>query len=338
MVLRWLQTHAIAFSRAVLMLTSCLVAGAAFQARPAALEWKPEKNVEIIAPVAPGGSNDRTARVVQALLKAKGLVEAAVVNKPGGGGAVAWAYLNQHPGNGHYLSVTALGLVTNRITSPGSLNYTDVTPLAMLLVEETVFTARADSSIKTGKDLVERLKKNPQSVNIAFSSGLATVTYITNAVVMKAAGVEIKKLRTVAFNSAAEAMASLLGRHVDVIVTGIPAVVPQMQAGTVRVIAIAASQRLSGALAKVPTWKEQGVDVAYANWRGIVGPKAMNQEQIAYWDGVFARLTGMGEWKDDLEKNLQKGLYLSSTEFRKFLDKENDRVTATLTELGLARQ
>src|SRR5579862_384038 len=123
----------------------------------ATAQWKPEKNVEIIIGTSPGGGQDKTGRVLQHLLQDKRLIDVAatVVNKPGGGGSVAWIYLNQHAGDGHFLAVGTTTLLTNQIIGRSAIGHNDITPVTMLLAESVTFSVREDSPIKNGRDLLE---------------------------------------------------------------------------------------------------------------------------------------------------------------------------------------
>lgn len=306
--------------------------------QPAA--WKPAKNVEIVAGAAPGGGFDRTARTMQRIMQSQNIVDGteSVVNKPGGGGAVGWNYLNEHQADGHYLSISSPNLLTNNITGSSNLNYTDLTPIAHLFNEYIVFLVKADSDIKDGKDLVEKMKANPKSVTIAIATALGNHNHIATAMVMKSAGVDVTKLKTVVFQSAAEATTSLLGGKVDLVPTPASNSLSMVTAGKVRAIAVSSPKRLGGPLKDVPTWKEQGIDAVFSNWRGVVGPKGMTKEQIAYWNEVFKKVTSSPEWQSDLDKNLWENDYMNSEDTTKYLTKLNGELKPLLEGLGLAKK
>ena len=128
--------------------------------------WKPEKNVEIIVGSGPGGGIDGTARLLQKIWQATNAipVSTTVLNRPGGGGAVSWVYMNKFVGDGHYLNVSPTNLVTNRITGAHDLNHTEVTALALLFHEYASLAVRSDSQLKTAKDLVARLRTSPETI------------------------------------------------------------------------------------------------------------------------------------------------------------------------------
>ena len=134
----------------------------AVQAGSAAAQsaWKPEKPVEIVVNTAPGSGPDKTARLMQKIMHELKQPETAMVvtNKPGGGGAIAYTYLNQFPGNGHYLAIASKTLLTTHAMGRSPITYTDVTPIAHLIGEYIGIAVRADSAIRSGRDLIERMK------------------------------------------------------------------------------------------------------------------------------------------------------------------------------------
>ena len=154
---------------------------------------------------------------------------------------------------------------------------------------------------------------------------------------LKAAGVDIKRLRVVVVSGAAEAITGVMGGHLDVVASSAAGMLPFLQSGKLRGIAVSGPRRLGDAFASVPTWKEQGVDSVYANWRGVVGPKGMSAAQLAYWDGVFGRLTQTPEWRDELTRLLQDPAYLNSRDTQKFLEAQHNELRAVLLDLGLAK-
>ena len=301
--------------------------------------WKPSRNVEIIVGAAAGGGADLTARQVQKLMREKlGLdFPSSVVNKTGGGSSLSYVYLNQHAGDAHYLALSLQPLITGPMMIAGQLAHTDMTPLAHLFNEYVGFAVRADSTIKSGRDLVERLRKDPGAVSISLSTALAGSNHLATVLALKTAGVDIKRLRVVVVAGANESSAGVMGGHVDVMVTSVASQIGHIQAGRLRGIAISGPKRLGGAFADVPTWKEQGYDSVYANWRGVIGPKGMSAAQIAYWDDVFLRLTQTPEWRQETTRLLQDPVYLNSQETRRFLDAQQQELRAVLVELGLAK-
>lgn len=304
-----------------------------------AQSWKPEKPVEIIIGTSAGGPQDRTGRMAQKILQEMKLVPTpvTVVNRPGGGGAVALNYLNQHQGDGHHLMINAISLLTNHITGKSALNYTDFTPIAIMGIEYVALSVRADSPLKSGKDVIERLRKDPSSLSVAIGTALGNATHLSFAIAMKAAGLDIKKLRTVVFNSGSESITAALGGHVDVAASAPSSVLPQVRGGKMRMLVIGAPQRLPGDLAGVPTWRELGVNSTFDLWRGLAGPKGMTRAQVQYWDDTLSKVVQTEEWKKELERFDMVNVYKNSADTAKHWKAEYDEVKAVLTELGLAK-
>jgi len=302
--------------------------------------WKPEKPVEIIIGTSAGGPQDRMGRAVQRILQEKKLVAVpiSVVNKAGGGGAVALSYLNTHAGDGQFLAVNALSTLTNHITGKSAIGPADLTPIAMMGAEYVGITVRTESPLKTGKDLLDQLRKDPGSLSVAVGTALGNATHLSFVLAMKAGGVDIKKLKTVVFGSGGDSMTALLGGHIDVAASAPSAMLPQVQAGKLRIIVIGAPARLGGELAKIPIWKELGVNSAFDLWRGLAGPKGMSAAQVQFWDTALGALVKTDEWKKELAENEVENIYKNSADTAKQWKAEYDEVKAVLTELGLARQ
>lgn len=302
--------------------------------------WSPQRNVEIVVGSAPGGSNDKTARQVERILTEKKLVNATltVVNKPGGGSSIAFTYVNQRAGDGHTLLIGTTALLSNHIVGLSKLSYQDFTPIASLFNDYVVFAVNAESPIKTGKDLAERLKKDPNSVATGFATTLGSHNHVAAGLLVKALGGNARELKAVAFKGSAEAITALLGGHIDLVTTAAGNAAPHVATGRMRVVGVAAPRRFGGALAAVPTWKEQGVDVITGGWRAIMGPKGLSAAQVAYWEDALSRATKVPEWRSDLEKNYWSDDFVTSQQFRKDLDKDYADMKAVLVELGLAKQ
>jgi len=313
---------------------SAMLCGAA-----AAQGWMPTKNVEIVVTSAPGGSNDKTGRSVEKLLNDLKLVPTSlsVVNKPGGGGNIAFAYMSQHAGDAHYLMVGTTAMVSNHIVGSSKISYLDFTPIASLFNDYVVFAVNANSPVKTGKDLIERLKNDPQSVPLGFATSLGSHNHIAAGLLMKAFGGSARDLKAVAFKGSAEAVTGLMGGHLALVTTAGGNVAAHVQSGRLRVVGVSADKRLPGLLAHVPTWKEQGVNLVYGGWRSIVGTKGITAAQVAFWEGVLRKAAQSAEWKSELERNYWSDDFVTSAQFRKDLEKDYNDMKAVLTDLGLAR-
>ena len=310
-----------------------------FAATGWAQSWSPQRNVEIVVGFPPGGGVDRTARTVEQLLVTNKLVSSSitVVNKPGGGQNIAFTYVSQRPGDGHTLMVGTPALLTNHIMGSSPLNYTDFTPIASLFNEYTVFAVNAASPIRTGKDLIERLKKDPKSVTIGFPQ-IGGASHIAAALLNKAIGGNARDLKVVAFKGTTDAITNLLGGHIDLVTAPASNTSVHVAAGTMRLVGAAAPQRFGGALANVPTWKEQGVGLVFGPWRAIMGPKGLGAAQVAFWEGALRKVTETAEWKTDLEKNYWSEDFATGAQLKKDLAKDYADTKAVLVDLGLAKE
>lgn len=315
------------------MMLACLCAAMAAHAQA----WKPQKNVELIVPSGPGSAVDLTTRELQRRLQALGLSDVSVANKVGGAGALAWSYLNQHQADAHYLSTTLGNLLTNPITGAHPLTYKDVTPVALLFTDYITFTVRSDSPMKTGADLVNRLKKDPSSVSIGIPTALGGLSHTVIGAVMKPAGVDARKLKIVVFKGGGDAGTALLGGHVDIVASAPQAFLGHLKSGAVRMIAVNAPQRQTGELASVPTWQEQGYPGIVSNWRGVLAPRGISPAQLDYWENTFQRITSTDDWKQYVEKNVSEPHFLKSAEFRNYLEEQDKILRTVLVDLGLAK-
>lgn len=301
--------------------------------------WKPEKNVEIVVGAGAGGGNDNTARTIQKLLQDHRFVPVpiTVVNKPGAGGAIAVTYMQQNAGKGSFLGVSSNTLLTNHITKKSKFGPEDITPLAILINEYITFNVRAESPIRDGKELLARLKADPSSVVLGISSALGNINHIAFAVVAREAGIDARKVKTVVFNSSSASLTALMGGHIDLVVGPVSIAARRVEAGQIRTLGVTAPTRRNGPLASTPTWKELGLDAVVDNWRGVIGPKGMPPEQIAFWDQAFRGMFEREEWKQDVAKNYWDNAALTSAESAKYLNAAYAELRRTLADLELAK-
>jgi len=301
--------------------------------------WRPERPVEIIVPTGAAGINDQNARLIQKSLTEQKLpVPALTMNKPGGNQSLAVIYLNQHPSDPHYLLYATATVFTNQLAGVSPHHYSDMTPLALLLVDYSVITVAANSPMKGLRDLVARLKADPES--IAF--GLVArggPNHLALAQGMKSAGVDIRKLKLVVFKTNAESMTAVMGGHIQAVVSSVSAALPQVQAGNTRILAVAAPQRVGGNMANVPTMREQGVPATgISNWRGIFAPKGITAAQAAFWEEGLSKTVTTEEWKKQLDENNLVSRFLRGKEFAKYLEGEYQDTRSVMSDLGLIKQ
>ncbi len=322
------------------MLLAVLVVGATpAPAAAQSISWRPEQIVELSASTAPGGGADRTARFIQRLLQEKKLLAfpVTVANKPGGGGGIGLRYLNQHPGNGHFLQIYSPNVLAGYIVGHVPINYTELTPIATLYSEHMLVAVRADSPLKNGRDLIERLRQDPKSLSMTVGIGLGNMNHIGAALPLRAGGVDVKAVKAVVFNTIAESVTAVAGGHIDIVAATPSTVLAQVQAGRLRVLGITSPQRVPGLYAQVPTWKEQGIDSIASFWHGVIGPVGMTPAQVSYWEDMLATLAATDEWKVQLEQNYLTPQFMKSADTAKFLRAQYAELRSVLVELGMAK-
>ncbi|MGA0115350.1 MAG: tripartite tricarboxylate transporter substrate binding protein, partial [Burkholderiales bacterium] len=280
--------------------------------------------------------NDRIARTLQRIIQEQKLVPVpvSVLNKPGGNQTISRVYINQNPGDGHYMDIGNPTLIANTIA--GRQQYTDFTPIALLVNEFSAFSVRADSPYRNAKDLVEQLKKDPDSIAIGVSNRGGT-NHLAISLLAKAGGVDPRRLKVVVFKTNAEGITALLGGHIHLVSSAVGTAVGRMRDGKTHILSVSAPQRLGGDLAQVPTLREQGYDVSLSNWRAIIGPKGLSAAQVAYWEGVLEKVVATDEWKTLLSKYFLDGHFLRGREFGEYMKKEYGDTKVIMTELGLVK-
>jgi putative tricarboxylic transport membrane protein len=326
-----------------LLRTLVLLLAAAFLAatpQPTiAQAWKPERAVEIVLGCAPGCGPDNMARALQRMFQTHRYfdVPLTVQNKPGGNGLMVRNYLKQFDGNGHVLYHSDKGALAGH--AMGRYDYHDLTPIAILYGEYIGIAVKADSPIKSGRDLIERLKANPAAHTVGLAAGgLGSTNHQGLASALKSAAIDIRKTRNVTFNSGAQAITALLGGHVDTVPVSVGLWEPHIRTGAVRVIALSAPERLPDVFAGIPTWREQGVNTVVFNWRAMYGPKSMTAPQIAYWESVFQRLSATPEWKAEMTLRGSVSEFVGSAAMKKRMDEEYPEIRALLVDLDLAKK
>jgi putative tricarboxylic transport membrane protein len=298
--------------------------------------WKPERPIELTIPAGPGGSNDVAGRVVQKLWEGLKLlpVSSSVVNRGGGGHAIAYTHLHQRAGDPHSVSIVSTPLLMNYVEGRSALSHRDVTPIAYLITEPMVAAVRADSPLKTGQDLLDALKKDPGSLSIALTSIGHRVSI---GLPLQKAGIDSKGVRMVVFKSGGETTTAVLGGHADVVVTSISSLVPLAAAGKLRGLAVSSEKRLGGPVADVPTWKELGYQSS-GSWKGLAGPPNMTPAQVTFWEAVMRRTAESEEIRNYAERNQWLVEFKGAKETRQWMDDEVARLQDVLSALGYRKQ
>jgi putative tricarboxylic transport membrane protein len=301
-------------------------------------QWKPEKPVEFIVGAAPGGANDRIGRTLQRLLQ-DGRVPTPVnvINKPGGGQTVAFAYLNTHPGNPHFLALASSSWLTTIAAGRGTVRVRDLSPIVKLLDEYQVYFVRSDSSIQSARDIVERLRKDPQSISFGISTAAGNPIHISVANIARLAGVEPTRLKVVVFNTGTDTAVQVAGGHLDIGVQSPGSAMRLAQTGKLRFLGVAGPRRHTGVLASVPTMREQGVDVIANVFYTVFGPGGLDAAQVAFWDNALTGAMKSDAIKKDLAFNFWSVETIGHRDVAAFLERELDGYRRTLGALGMAK-
>ncbi|MBL0386452.1 tripartite tricarboxylate transporter substrate binding protein [Tumebacillus sp. ITR2] len=302
----------------------------------------PEKPIVMVAPSGAGGGWDKTARSVTKVLGEAKLVDQTmtVENKPGGGGTVFMAdYATAEKKNDYRLFVSSPPILINNLKKEGytPYGYKNTTPLAQLTRDYGAIVVKADSKYTDLKSLVDALKADPSKITIAGGSAPGSMDHLVAVLPAFKSGVDPKKVKYVSYDGGGEAIAALLGGNADAIGTDASSVGEYLKAGKVKVLAVAAPQRLGGDLKDIPTMKEQGVDAEFLIWRGVFGPQDMSDAAKKFWNDKLKALSDSPEWKKELQVNGWESDYKNADDFKAYLAKQEVEVKDMLTALGMAK-
>ena len=262
-----------------------------------------------MAPAAPGGGWDQTARSMQQALIAEKLVKSAqVINVAGAGGSVGLAqFVNGAKGDGNQLMVNGFVMVGAMLMNKSPVSLDQVTPIARLTEETQVIVVPANSPIKNAKDLAAAVKENVAKVTWAGGSA-GGVDQITAALFAGAIGADASKVNYVPFSGGGESLAAILGGKVTAGISGWGEYEGQIKAGKLRAIGVTSAQRLPGV--DVPTFKEQGVDLVIANWRSVVAPPGITPQQKTALSELVDKMVKSAAWKEILKQKGWDDAYL----------------------------
>ena len=312
--------------RAVLVAGASLFATSAF----AQIELK------IIAPAAPGGGWDQTARSIQQALIAEKLVKSAqVINTAGAGGTVGLAqFVNGAKGDGNQLMVNGFVMVGAILMNKSPVSMSQITPIAKITEEVQIMVVPANSPLKTAQDLAAAVKADIAKVTFAGGSA-GGVDHITAALFAGAIGADATKVNYIPFSGGGESLAAILGSKVTAGISGLSEYEGQIKAGKLRAIGVTSPNRLPGS--DIPTFKEQGVDLVLTNWRSVFGAPGITDAQKKTLGDLVEKLVKSAAWKDILKQKGWDDAYMAGDEFTKFLANEQTRVNDVMKTVGLVK-
>ncbi len=291
-------------------------------------------NVKMMIPANPGGGWDTTGRALGKAMQDAGVASSVSYdNKGGAAGAIGLAqFVNGNKGDPNAMMVMGAVMLGGIITGKPPVSLSQATPLARLTSEYNVFVLPAASPLKTMKDVIEQMKKDPGSVKWGGGSRGST-EHIAAAMIARDVGVDPAKINYVAFRGGGEATAAILGGNVTVGGSGYSEFAEYINTGKMRAIAVTSEARLKGI--DVPTLKEQGINVVIGNWRGVYGASGITPEQRKALIEIVVKATKSKAWAESLEKNAWTPALMTGTEFENFVDSEFASLRAVMAKSGM---
>lgn len=290
--------------------------------------------IKMMIPANPGGGWDTTGRAFGKALQDAGLASSVQYeNKGGAAGALGLAqFVNASKGDPHALMVMGAVMLGGIITGKPPVNLSQATPIARLISEYNVFVVHAASPLKTMKDVIELLKKDPGSVKWGGGSRGST-EHIAAAMIARDVGVDAAKINYVPFRGGGEATAAILGGNVTVGGSGFSEFQPYLESGKMRALAVTSPQRIKGLNA--PTLKELGISVEIGNWRGMYAAPGISAEQRKSLSDMVVQATKSKSWAESIDKNGWTPALMTGPEFDEFVDREFAALRAIMVKSGM---
>lgn len=305
---------------------------AATYAAPALAEDFPDgRGIELVAGYGPGGGHDTLLRTMATILQEQGIIEVplTVVNKPGGGSAVAMGYLNSRAGDGHYLMSVTSSHVTTPLSSNIGLDYTNFTPIARLGIDPELLLVSAKGAYQS----IDDLKAAGKTLN-AGGTATGSIEHIVSTEFGEKAGVDVN---FVPFQGDGEVVTALLSGQVDFIVSNPGSSRDFIENGDFKALAISTDERIE-AMPDVPTFTEQGLDITMSLFRGVTAPADISPEARDWLTSKMKELSENAEWKAKyLDPNGVVGDFLPGDEFAAYLGEQKAMYEEALSSLGLGQ-
>jgi tripartite-type tricarboxylate transporter receptor subunit TctC len=326
-------------TRVGVVLTGALVMGLAGPAQSA--DWQPTKPVEFIIPAGTGGGADQMARFIQGMVAKHNLMKQpmVVVNKSGGAGAEGFLYVKDNKGDPHKIIITLSNLFTTPLATGVPFNWRDLTPVAMLALDEFVLWVNADSPYKTAKEYLDAVKTGDNNQFKMAGTGSKQEDQIITVALDKFTG---KKFIYVPFKGGGDVAVQLVGGHVNSTVNNPIEAVAHWRAGKLRALCVFDGKRMpykqkvtdTQAWGDIPTCKEAGVNVEYLMLRGIFMSGGVSQDQVNYYVNFFKKLRALPEWKEFMEKGAFNQSFMSGKEYADWVQKAEENHKALMKDAG----
>jgi putative tricarboxylic transport membrane protein len=294
----------------------------------------PLPQLRIMVPNASGSGYDITARNLALALEDAELAPGVeVFNLPGAGGTVGLQRLIFEAGNGKLMMVMGLGLIGAQYEHRPGGNLQDTTPIARLLEEPNAVVVRHDSPYQTLEQLIAAWFRDPGGLVVGGGSRPGGPDHQAPMLLAKAIGIEPREVRYEQYDGGGRLLPAIVSGDVDVSVTGLAENAQQYASGQLRVLAVTGERRVPGIDA--PTLREAGVDVVFANWRGLIAPPALSEDDQRALRETVAQLHASAQWRETLATNGWIDAYQPSEEFGEFLARQVAELEELLTDLGL---
>jgi len=294
---------------------------------PAAAAWQPTKPVEFIVPAGTGGGADQMARTLQGIIAKHDLMptQLVVINKSGGAGGEGFLDVKSNKGNPHKIVITLSNLFTTPLATGIPFSWKDLTPVAMLALDEFILWVNAEEPYKTAQEYVEAIKAAPDNTFKMGGTGSKQEDQIITVAFEKAVG---KKMTYIPYKGGGEVAVQLVGNHINSSVNNPIEAVSQWRGDKVRPLCVfddvqlPYTDKIQGDLSwsSVPTCKSSGVDLEYLMLRGIFMPPGVTDEQVAYFVDVFQKVRETPEWKKLMADGAFNQTFMTGAEFKSWLE------------------
>ncbi|MBE7419539.1 MAG: tripartite tricarboxylate transporter substrate binding protein [Ideonella sp.] len=300
----------------------------AFGAAPTLAAWAPEKPVEFIVPAGTGGGADQMARLIQGIVAKHKLMSQPliVVNKAGGAGAEGFLDVKGSKGDPNKIVITLSNLFTTPLATGVPFNWRDLTPVAMMALDQFVLWVNADTPYQSAKQYIDAVKAAGPSKMKMGGTGSKQEDQIITVSIEKAAGV---KFIYVPFKGGGDVAVQLTGKHIDSSVNNPVEAVAQWRAGKLRPLCVFDSQRmnynepLAGGKSwhDIPTCKEAGIPTDYVMLRGIFMPAGVSADQVAFYVNLLKKVRETPEWKDFMKLGAFNQTFMTGPDYVKWVEK-----------------
>jgi tripartite-type tricarboxylate transporter receptor subunit TctC len=303
--------------------------------------WEPTRNVEFVVPAGTGGGADQMARMVQGIAAKHGLMKQSmvVVNKAGGAGGEGFLDVKNSKGNPNKLIITLSNLFTTPLATGIPFSWKDMTPVAMLALDEFVLWVNADTPYKTAQEYIAAIKAAPDGQFKMGGTGSKQEDQIITVALEKAIG---KKMTYVPYKGGGEVAVQLVGKHVDSTVNNPIEAVAQWRAGKLRPLCVfdnkplPVKEKIAGDMswADIPTCKSQGLDIEYLMLRGVFMPAGVPKEAVDYYVELFKKVRATPEWAQLMTDGAFNQSFMSGAEYAKWVEGEEKRHRDLMKEAG----